>query len=166
VAPMEVLNMSEFPNHDHPIWRRLRLMQLCLLLALLGGLCMLLMDIRYEHRAVLAEKWQARIPIFYLSASLLLVPVGILSLRRIGRHLLGVLFAGLIVVGCLGFWFHAQGKPVARITSFIQTIMRAPGHLEADDESVPPILAPLALVGLGAIGILAAWVHPTTKSKT
>ena len=158
--------MSDLPNTDHPVWRRLRLMQLCLLLAIMGGLCMLLMDIRYEHRAVLGEKWQAWIPIVYLAVSLVLVPIGILTIRRIGRILLTVMFAGLIAVGALGFWFHAQGKPVARVITFAQTVMREPGHLDSDDDSLPPILAPLALVGLGAIGILAAWVHPTIRSKS
>lgn len=159
--------MPESSNYDQPLWHRLRLIQLCLLLALLGGLGMLLLDIRYEHRAVLAEKWQAWIPILTLSTSLVLLPIGIVMLRKLGRQLLTLIFAALIVTGCLGFYFHSQGKPVERMTRLFQTVMQPPGHLQpSDDDSAPPILAPLALVGLGAIGILASLLYPTIQSTS
>lgn len=157
--------MSQLKRDGLSSWRHNLLVQQLVLAMMWGGFCMLLMEIRYEHRAALGEKWQSWIPLIYLLASLVLMPVGIIWIRKFGRHLLMALFAGLVVVGGLGFWFHADNKPIDKVTHLILTDLRVPGHLEqSDDDTSPPILAPLALVGLGAIGILVVfWKHPSEE---
>jgi hypothetical protein len=89
---------------------------------------------------------------------LILGPIGVLKLETFGRKLLVVAFSGLIVLGFLGFAFHSQGKPLQRLSNVITVDFSRPGQLTAGDNSdvVPPLLAPLSLVGLGAIGILTA----------
>jgi hypothetical protein len=122
---------------------------------LLGGISLLLVEIRFEHQAVLADKWQAWIPIGYLALALLLGTVALICFRRFGKNLLIVLFSGLAAVGIAGFCFHSLGKPVKQVSEVVSVDFSAPGQLKSDDgeESHPPILAPLALVGLGLLGI-------------
>ncbi len=122
---------------------------------LLGGISLLLAEIRFEHQAVLADKWQAWIPIAYLSASLLLGTLGLICIRSFGKKLFLVLFSGLAVVGILGFGFHSLGKPIKQLSDVVSVDFSPPGQLKSDDsgDSHPPILAPLALVGLGLLGV-------------
>lgn len=145
-----------------PDWRRVIFLQRAILLALLGGLGLLLVEIRYEHQAVLGEKWQSWIPIIYLLAMLVLMPLGQFHFGRLGGKLLMCCFAGLVIVGTLGFWLHTKGKPVQGVIHIVQVDLKEPGHLlqEASDEDThPPLLAPLSLVGLGVIGILTCLLH-------
>lgn len=144
--------------NQHSSSARLLLIQRLLLLTLTGGLLILLVEIRFQHSVVMGEKWQSWIPIIYLSSLLLLVPIGMTFLRRFGRGLLIVLFAGLTVTGIFGFWFHSKNKPIQAISHVIATDLDQPGHVKAsaeEEETNPPILAPLSLCGLGLIGILA-----------
>lgn len=132
--------------------------QIIQLVLLLGGIFLLLAEIRFEHQAVLADKWQSWIPIVYLSLMLIAGLIGVLTLETVGRKLLVVAFSGLVVLGFLGFTFHSQGKPLQRLSNVMLVDFSRPGQLTAGDNSdiVPPILAPLSLVGLGAIGILTS----------
>lgn len=153
---------------QHPSWRRLDLIQRGLLLLLLGGIALLLVEIRFEHQAVLGEKWQSWIPIAYLSAMLALGALGVATFRRFGRHLLIGSFFGLAVVGLLGFWFHSKEKPIQKVAEIVTTDLSAPGHLkeQSEEDTAPPVLAPLALVGFGAIGVLVCFLLPQNgKSK-
>ncbi len=139
---------------------RFRMIQEALLL---GGMFLLLVEIRFEHQAVLADKWQSWIPIVYLSTMLITGVIGICTIERLGRKLLVVTFSGLIVLGLLGFAFHSQGKPVERLSNIISVDFSRPGQLVAGNcaDTVPPLLAPLSLVGLGTLGILASlWKSP------
>lgn len=147
---------------QHPSWRRLALIQSSLLVLLLGGISLLLVEIRFEHQAVLGEKWQSWIPIVYLSSMLLLGTLGMATFRRIGRRLLIGCFIGLAIVGLLGFWFHSKEKPIQKVAEIVTTDLSTPGHLreQSDEDTTPPVLAPLALVGLGAIGVLVCFLLP------
>jgi hypothetical protein len=44
---------------------------------LLGGLGLLMVEIRFEHQAVLAKKWQAWIPLAYTSSMLAAGPLAL-----------------------------------------------------------------------------------------
>ncbi len=145
---------------DHPSLPRLELFQKGLLLLLLGGILLLLVEIRFEHSTVMGEKWQAWIPCVYLLILALLIPLSLAFLRRFGRVMLVILFSGLVFVGTLGFFLHGKGKPLQRVWHVIATDLEQPGHVKIsdDDEVSPPILAPLALVGLGTIGILVCFL--------
>jgi hypothetical protein len=127
---------------------------------LLGGISLLLVEIRFEHQAVLVDKWQAWIPIVYLALSLLFGSVALVCLRSFGKNLLIVLFSGLAVIGIAGFCFHSLGKPVKQVSEVVSVDFSPPGQLKPDDgeDSHPPVLAPLALVGLGLLGILTCLI--------
>lgn len=144
-------------SEEPPSYKRLQSIQRLLFLALIGGLLLLLIEIRYEHQAVMGEKWQSWIPCVYLPALLVLVPFAMFFFRSFGRKLLIVLFSGLMAIGLSGFWFHSKDKPIPQVWHVIATALDQPGHIKISDESEgssPPVLAPLALWGMGAIGIL------------
>jgi hypothetical protein len=145
---------------NRPPFPSLELLQKGLLLALLCGILLLLVEIRFEHSTVMGEKWQSWIPVIYLSALVILTPLAMAFLRSFGQILLVVLFSGLIIVGTLGFFFHGKGKPVQQVWHVIATDLEQPGHVKVsdDEETTPPILAPLALAGLGTIGVLVCFL--------
>lgn len=157
--------MSDFSSEDKLVWRRLLLIRRGLLLALLGGLALLLVEIRYEHQAVLGDKWQSWIPIVSLPVILILASMGMFAFRALARKLLIGCFVGLAMVGLLGFWFHSKGKPVQGLIHIAKVDLGEPGHiLEQTDDTNPPLLAPLSLVGLGLIGVLASCIGPSSGS--
>ena len=126
-----------------------------LLLILLGGLATLLMDIRWEHRVVLGRRWETWIPLVYIG---LMLVVEITSLYRWGGwgpKILQVGFALGVIVGLVGIWFHG-GKDLVSDLLQVFAAWTIPlgtngGVRVADD---PPVVAPLAFVGLGLIGLL------------
>jgi hypothetical protein len=137
---------------------RLRSIQRWLLLLLFGGVLILLLEIRYAHQAVLGEAWQSWIPLGYLALMCIVIPFGMIAIDRFGSKLLAIAFAGLLIVGCLGFWFHAKGKLQLRFGTVVTTVLSEPGQLleTEDQDTTAPLLAPLSLAGLGAIGILVS----------
>ncbi|MBX9569349.1 MAG: hypothetical protein K2X77_10670 [Candidatus Obscuribacterales bacterium] len=144
-------------NKEHFSCRGVQLIQRLLLFALTGGILLLLVEIRFEHSAVMGEKWQSWIPCIYLPVLLLLIPIAMVFFRKFGQKMLIVMFSGLMAVGLLGFWFHSKGKPIAKVWHVIATDLEQPGHVkvsEDEEDTTPPVLAPLALMGLGSIGIL------------
>lgn len=137
--------------------RRLSLIQRLLLLLLWSGVLLLLLEIRFEHQAMLGETWQAWIPLGYLTLLAFVIPIGLITIDRIGSKLLAIAFVGLIIVGSLGFWFHAKGKLSQRLRAILTTVQSQPGQLLTNgdvDDTTAPLLAPLSLVGLGTMGLL------------
>jgi hypothetical protein len=126
-----------------------------LLLLLLGAMFIALLEVRFEHQAILGEKPQAWIPLAYCGFMLVAIPVGLATKNTFGVRFLVSSFIGLAVVGLMGVWFHAGQKPDVRISAIIKTATSTPGEMVAtDDDSGAPLLAPFALFGLGAMGVL------------
>ncbi len=139
--------------------KKIQALQRLLLLTLTGGFLILLLEIRFQHSVVMGEKWQSWIPIVYLIILLVLVPIGMRFFHRFGQVMLVVLFTGLILIGTLGFLFHSKSKPIQALSRVIATDLEQPGHINISNESeetTPPLLAPLSLAGLGAIGVLVS----------
>jgi cytochrome bd-type quinol oxidase subunit 2 len=135
-----------------------------LLLLLLGAMLIAAIEVRFEHQAILREKWQSWIPIVYCGLMSLAIPSGLALKQRAGTKVLVCSFALLAAVGLAGAWFHAGAKPFIRVSALVATAMSKPGELVAtDDDSSAPLLAPLSLVGLGAMGILISLL-PSKKS--
>jgi hypothetical protein len=120
----------------------------------LGGVAVLLCDVRFEHREALGETWRASIPLFWGAATLL---AGSFALWRWAawRRLLAATFAAGVVVGLLGFWFHSGGHPLHALTDALAA-WRIPFGNDGGIKpgSRPPALAPLAMCGLGSLGLL------------
>ena len=124
--------------------------------ALLGGVALLLVELRFEHREALGETWHAWIPLVYAAVTL---AAGLVTLARWNsawRRMLLVLFGAGIAVGLAGLLFHSDGHPL-RAVGDVLAIWRVPlGHNGGIKQgSRPPALAPLAFCGLGSLGILA-----------
>lgn len=122
----------------------------------LGSLAALLLELRFEHREVLAETWHAWIPLVYVA---LTFAAGLLALARWnrgGRKALAVLFAAGVAVGLLGFWFHTGGHLLNGLRGVLSA-WRIPLGQDGGIKmgSQPPALAPLAFCGLGTLGLLA-----------
>ena len=124
---------------------------------LLGGVLLLLCELRFEHRRALGETWRSWIPLVWAGATLVLGPLALWRWNAGGRRLSSSLFGVGVLVGLLGFWFHTGGHPLAGLGRVLAAWLVAPGHdggLKVG--SGPPALAPLALCGLGALGWLAS----------
>jgi hypothetical protein len=123
--------------------------------ALLGGVALLLCELRFEHREVLGETWHSWIPLVYSGVTLLVGSVAWLRWNAGGRRVLVALFGLGIVVGLLGFWFHTDGHLIGGLGDVLGA-WRIPlgqnGGIKIG--SKPPALAPLALCGLGTLGVL------------
>jgi hypothetical protein len=126
-----------------------------LVLALLGGLASLMLDIRWEHRVELARQWETWIPLVYIGLMLIAGIVGLYQWNGWGRRVLLVGFSLCLIVGALGVWFHSKGDPVGNFRHVLSAWVVPPGtNGGVKVGSSPPEMAPLAFVGLGLFGLL------------
>lgn len=130
-----------------------RIAQRVAVLLLLLGLALLLVEVRFEHQAVLGKKWQAWIPIAYTSIMLVGGGVGLATWERGGRMMLKLGFGIAPLVGLTGFWLHSKGDPWMTTCMVLKVVCMMPGKISLDGGG-PPVLAPLALVGLGLLGMV------------
>ncbi|HIA52537.1 MAG TPA: hypothetical protein EYN91_10675 [Candidatus Melainabacteria bacterium] len=131
---------------------------------LLGGLALLLVEVRFEHQAVLGKKWQAWIPIIYCCAMLVVGPLAMSLWQRSGRYLLAIGFALAPILGLVGFWFHSKAHPVLAMSKVFRVVCMTPGKIPMDADG-PPVLAPLALAGLGLLGAVLCLTNATFSQK-
>lgn len=137
-----------------------------ILLVLAGGFLTLAVEVRYLHRNVLAENWQSIIPILF--GPLAAFACGFaLTGSRLSRWLCTLLMALGVGVGMLGTFLHSEGEvdPFARLLTASITARANGGEEERAEEaeSEPPVLAPLSLSGLSAVGLLI--VLPTRARR-
>jgi hypothetical protein len=97
---------------------------------LVGGAVLLAVEVRFEHREALGERWQAWIPLVYAVTTALLGGAALLAWERGGRRALRA--AGQV----LSAWRLPPGQG---------------GGIGHDH---PPALAPLAFAGLAALGVV------------
>jgi len=136
-----------------------------MVVSLLGALSLLLVEIRFEHREALAEAWQSWIPLFYCGAMLALGAAALTRWQRGGRQVLMVGFAAAFLIGFLGLWFHSKGHPISEVFRVLATWALRPGDAGGIKIGTPPVLAPLAFVGLGSMGVLAcSWRFPVEQT--
>ena len=124
---------------------------------LLGGILVLMLEIRFEHREVLGERWESYIPLVYCAAMLLFGTVGLIAFRTWGRWLLLIGFSLGLTIGCAGLWLHSDGQPLRAIRRVVLAWRLPPGDNGGvkPQLSGPPVMAPLSFLGLSAIGVLA-----------
>src|SRR6266851_518823 len=132
-----------------------------IVISLLGALSLLLVEIRFEHREALADAWQSWIPLFYCGAMLALGAAALTRWHRGGRQVLMVGFAAAFLIGFLGLWFQSKGNHISEVFRVLATWALRPGDAGGIKIGTPPVLAPLAFVGLGSMGVLAcSWRFP------
>lgn len=124
-----------------------------LIFLLVAGLALLFVEVRFEHQAVLGKRWQAWIPLVYCGSLVLTGPAGLVLWNRGGRILLLAFFSLAPIIGASGFRFHSKGDPWRAVCNVIKVICMQPGRIPLDVDG-PPVLAPLALVGLGVLGLV------------
>jgi hypothetical protein len=136
-----------------------------IVISLLGALSLLLVEIRFEHREALAEAWQSWIPLLYCGAMLALGAAALTRWHRGGRQVLLMGFAAAFLIGLLGLWFHSEGHPISRVFQVLAAWALRPGDDGGIKIGAAPVLAPLAFVGLGSMGVLAcSWRFPTEQT--
>lgn len=118
------------------------------LLLLLAGYVGLLLEIRYDHNHVLRYAKIAWTPIVYSAVMIVAGAVSLSAWDGWGRPLMLWLFAAGLIVGLVGFWLHNGGHPLEGLgRMFSPWAGQHPDPMER-----PPVLAPLAFAGLGALG--------------
>jgi hypothetical protein len=123
--------------------------------AVLGGVALLLFELRFEHREVLGETWHSWIPLVYTGVTSLAGAVALVRWNAGGRRALAFLFGAGIAVGLLGFWFHTGGHVLTGLRDVLAAWRIPLGHDGGVKiGSKPPALAPLAFCGLGTLGVL------------
>ncbi len=129
-----------------------------LMIALAGGFAGLMMDIRVEHVEAVHENRIAWVPIFYSAFMAVASTIAFVGWTRRSRIVISCFFLLAVGVGAIGFYFHNNGNVKKVITNSI----RAWVDPKMEHSEGPPMVAPLAFVGLGMIGTLAA-LHSLSK---
>jgi hypothetical protein len=119
-----------------------------------GGYLLLLLEVRFEHREVVAQKWQAWIPIAYCALMLILIPLCMAIWNRGGRKLLIGFYSIGFPIGLVGAWLHSDGHIRSRLMEVLVVWQHLFGKIDPNQPFHPPFLAPLAFVGLALVGIL------------
>jgi hypothetical protein len=124
----------------------------CLLMS--AGFLMLACEARFEHRAALVDDWRPWIAVVAGITGGLAVPTLMLWRGARANRWIFSLYAICIAAGLCGSWFHAGQHAISRAFEVMRVCFSplAIGASVAGDH--PPLLAPGAFVGLGAIGIL------------
>ena len=145
-------NLEKYITGDYPDRNTSKYWTLnkVIVLVLIGGFGVVLLEVRYDHRSVLAEGVVAWIPIIYSVLMMVASVLGLLFWSRGGRQALLVGFLVAILVGLTGFWFHTDGRLLRSIRRELSAWVR-----KIPDEDKPPALAPLAFAGFGILGALA-----------
>ena len=114
----------------------------------------MLLEIRFEHRQVILDDWHALVPLVFCGAMLSIILISAIFWRQFGKLLLPISYCFTVAVGLLGVYFHSEGHLVDRLleTLSVWTLNVPTGASIQTDH--PPLLAPLAFVGLGSIGLL------------
>ncbi len=119
-------------------------------LILLLGFCILLIQVRFDHRSVIGEDLIGWIPIVFSIVMIIVSFFGLLFWTRGGRQILSIFYFLAIVTGLVGYWYHTHGRVVRAVQHDLSAWVR-----KIPDEDKPPAFAPLAFAGFGLLGLLA-----------
>jgi hypothetical protein len=111
----------------------------------------LMVDIRVEHVNVVHEHAVAWLPIIYSGLMAIACLLACIYWNKTTRLLMLPLFSVAFIIGGIGFYFHNYGH----IAPVIRTSIQAWTDPKMTHSDAPPVLAPLAFTGLGALGFLA-----------
>jgi len=108
----------------------------------------LLVDIRWEHRDVLAETWESTIPLY--TAMVAVVTTFFAMSKKPKLHIVAaVLYLLIACVGILGVWEHTKFQAFY-FTRYITLESKQPNGRQFER----PSFAPMAFTLLGSIGFV------------
>lgn len=139
-------------------------------LGVLGAFAFLLLELRFDHRDVLGEHWQAFAPLIYSGAMIIVGGAALALWHRGGRVVLLWGFSIALAIGVVGFWMHNHGKPVQGVQRIAAAWSQPIQKTESESRNEPaleepPVLAPLAFFGLGILGMLSCASRFQTEAK-
>lgn len=141
------------------------LLHLGRLAAMSGGFLMLLLEIRFQHRAALIDDWRPWMPIIFCNSMIFVIPVAGIFWKKGGKQVSIAAYCLTMGLGMTGVYFHSEGHPIERLMD-VMRVWVIPPELGAQIISHhPPVLAPLAFVGLGLIGLLFCFENRPALSE-
>lgn len=131
-----------------------RLLRFGKVAAMSGGFLMLLLEIRFQHRAALIDDWRPWMPVVFCNLMIYLIPISGLFWHKGGRQILYCAYFLTITLGAVGVYFHSEGHLIRRLMELTRVCLIPPNAGAEVAAHYPPVLAPLAFMGLGSIGLL------------
>ncbi|MBS1954237.1 MAG: hypothetical protein JST89_08625 [Cyanobacteria bacterium SZAS-4] len=144
-----------------------RLLRFSKLAALSGGFLLLLLEIRFQHRAALIDDWRPWMPIVFCNIMIYLIPIAGIFWRNGGKQILFCAYFLTIALGATGVYFHSEGHLIWRFMELTRVWLIPPSQGAEIAAHYPPVLAPLSFMGLGLIGMLFCFENggPASASK-
>jgi len=144
----------------------IRLLRFSRLAAMAGGFVMLLLEVRFQHRAALVDDWRPWMPIVFANLMIYLIPTAGIFWNKGGKFVLIGAYCLTMVLGTIGVYFHSDGHLIEHLLELMRVWIIPPNEGAEIAAHYPPIVAPLAFVGLGAIGLLFCIESPSKVSQT
>ncbi|MBF8248844.1 MAG: hypothetical protein HW374_1644 [Bacteroidetes bacterium] len=123
-----------------------------------GGFFFLLIETRIEHDGVLGEKLAAYVPIAFSIIGFVVALLAALKWQEKYIRVLHLYLFFALAVGFGGMYFHNEDRLGEKEDTSSE--MKDDDSKEGDkkaEEKTPPILAPFAFAGLGAVGLLGTY---------
>lgn len=131
-----------------------RLQRLSKVAVMALGFLLLLLEIRFQHRAALIDDWRPWMPIVFCNLMIYLIPIAGIFWHKGGKQILVCAYFLTMIMGALGLYFHSEGHLIQRLMELTR-VWLIPPHQGAEIAAhYPPVLAPLAFIGLGSIGLI------------
>lgn len=131
--------------------------------AMFGGFLLLLCEIRFEHRAVVIDDWRPWIPIVFSGLMLIVIPLATWLWDGGGKRVLWACYCLTMCLGILGLVVHSEGHLIQRLSEIFSVWSSTLQDGAALKAHHPPLLAPAAFAGLGAIGLLFCLSEKSTS---
>lgn len=123
-----------------------------------AGCLFLLVEILIDHREVFGEKPVAWMPIIVCSLALLASLWAIAQWQPSAQKALQVASVLLLLVGLAGLYFHNAERLKGKVheAEEHEVVEHGKGGGHSEEHHAPP-LAPLALSGMGVLGLMATY---------
>lgn len=128
--------------------------QIVNMVIMFGGYLLLLSEIRFEHRTAVIGDWRPWLPIALCLLMVMAIPLATWRWHQGGRSTLLLLNGAAVSLGLIGLYLHSDGHISRRLSEVFSVWTLALNTSAAITTEHPPLLAPLALVGLALIGTI------------
>lgn len=119
-----------------------------------AGCLFLVVEVLIEHREILGEEWVAWAPIVACGLVCLISFWAFVRWRVGTQKAMGMVSAVMLVVGLAGVYFHnadrLEHEEEHEVEAYEESEQGEEGHH-------PPVLAPLAIFGVGVLGLMASY---------